>query len=104
MVQACKAMKRGEWRACRNYLINDKMNLKVCLSTSSLYLLSPSPLSTPSFPPPSPPPLPLPSLRPLPPSPPHLPLPPPLPPPPPPPPSTPLLTSSLYCQMIVTFE
>lgn len=29
VVQASKAMKRGEWRACRDYLINDKMNLKV---------------------------------------------------------------------------
>ncbi|XP_067935019.1 eukaryotic translation initiation factor 3 subunit C-like [Watersipora subatra] len=29
VVQASKAMKRGEWKSCRDYLINDKMNLKV---------------------------------------------------------------------------
>ena len=35
VVQASKAMKRGEWKACKNYLINEKMNLKV----NSCYLL-----------------------------------------------------------------
>ncbi|KAF6025727.1 EIF3C [Bugula neritina] len=29
VVQASKAMKRGEWKACRDFLINEKMNLKV---------------------------------------------------------------------------
>ena len=29
VVQASKAMKRGEWKSCRDYLINEKMNLKV---------------------------------------------------------------------------
>lgn len=29
VVQASKAMKRGEWKACKDFLINEKMNLKV---------------------------------------------------------------------------
>lgn len=34
VVQACKAMKRGEWKACRDYLINEKMNSKVSPNTA----------------------------------------------------------------------
>jgi len=29
VVAACKAMKVGNWRACYNFIINDKMNAKV---------------------------------------------------------------------------
>lgn len=29
VVAACKAMKVGDWRACYNFIINDKMNAKV---------------------------------------------------------------------------
>jgi len=29
VVAACKAMKVGDWRACYNFIINEKMNAKV---------------------------------------------------------------------------
>ena len=29
VVAASKAMKNGDWRACKNYIINEKMNAKV---------------------------------------------------------------------------
>ena len=31
VVAACKAMKVGDWVACCNFIINDKMNTKVCI-------------------------------------------------------------------------
>ena len=30
IVAASKAMKTGDWKACKNYIINEKMNTKVC--------------------------------------------------------------------------
>jgi translation initiation factor 3 subunit C len=34
VVAACKAMKIGDWTACCNFIINDKMNTKVCMMRS----------------------------------------------------------------------
>ena len=31
IVAASKAMKTGDWKACKNYIINEKMNTKVCV-------------------------------------------------------------------------
>jgi len=31
VVAACKAMKVGDWVACCNFIINEKMNTKVCI-------------------------------------------------------------------------
>jgi len=30
VVAASKSMKVGDWKACQDYLINEKMNAKVC--------------------------------------------------------------------------
>jgi len=35
VVAACKAMKVGDWRACYNFIINDKMNAKVRFTTTA---------------------------------------------------------------------
>ena len=32
IVAASKAMKTGDWKACKNFIINEKMNTKVCLT------------------------------------------------------------------------
>jgi len=40
VVAACKAMKVGNWRACYNYIINDKMNAKVFALSVSVRVLS----------------------------------------------------------------
>jgi len=44
VVAASKAMRNGNWSACKNFIINDKMNAKVmlvslvtCLRSSSFY-------------------------------------------------------------------
>ena len=29
VVAACKAMKFGDWKACKNFIVNEKMNAKV---------------------------------------------------------------------------
>ena len=34
IVAASKAMKTGDWKACKNYIINEKMNTKVCFESS----------------------------------------------------------------------
>lgn len=31
VVAASKAMRHGDWRACKNYILNEKMNAKVYL-------------------------------------------------------------------------
>ena len=36
VVAACKAMKVGDWRACHNFIVNDKMNAKVSLHNESI--------------------------------------------------------------------
>ena len=39
IVAASKAMKTGDWKACKNYIINEKMNTKVCSDTpQSIYV------------------------------------------------------------------
>ena len=30
IVAASKAMKTGDWKSCKNFIINEKMNTKVC--------------------------------------------------------------------------
>jgi len=52
VVAASKAMRNGNWSACKNFIINEKMNAKVmlislvtCLHSSSCNLLFLQPLS-----------------------------------------------------------
>jgi hypothetical protein len=52
VVAASKAMRNGNWCACKNFIINEKMNAKVilislviCLHNNSCYLLFLQPLS-----------------------------------------------------------
>lgn len=37
VVAASKAMKTGNWKECKNYIINEKMNAKVNIYTHTAY-------------------------------------------------------------------
>ena len=39
VVAASKAMRHGDWRQCKNYILNDKMNAKVRNLSLVLYFL-----------------------------------------------------------------
>ena len=38
VVAASKSMKVGDWKACKEFLINEKMNTKVCIKLKSFYM------------------------------------------------------------------
>ena len=38
IVDASKAMRNGNWQACINYIINDKMNAKVVMRSGCSYI------------------------------------------------------------------
>lgn len=40
LVAATRAMLKGDWKKCRDYIINEKMNTKVGLNVALLFLIN----------------------------------------------------------------